>query len=195
MSIFFWRNSNKRSAAAERRQDKEQHIITMSGRDFGELFTCSAALKIWLPESTEKQLQEMSRFIDISFSDIVRQILFIHLYGRYDFLGYVERRLHTFSEPEVVECKMQFSICDPPGFDADAAWAELERELSEPPKEKPVIATRVCLPERMKSDLTALAEKKYTTVSSYCREVIITHLMGAASAVPESPIKDQEGFE
>lgn len=200
MSIFFKRSRNQKSPAQERMQDQKQFNISMTGRDFGDLFTCSVALKVWLPESTEKQLEEISAFLEISLSDLLRQILFVHLYGRYDFIGYVERELHTFKEPEDVHHRIKFCLDMPwHHFEAEDA-ADYERKLeewlqSQPPIEKQVAATKVFLPERMKADLTALAEKKLIPVSEYCRGVIVSHLMGAAAAVlPESPIKEQEGF-
>lgn len=43
-------------------------------------------------------LDEMTTFLDTSISDYVRQILFIHLYGRYDLLGLLEEQLPALQE-------------------------------------------------------------------------------------------------
>ncbi len=40
----------------------------------------------------------MTTFLDTSISDYVRQILFIHLYGRYDLLGLLEEQLPVLQE-------------------------------------------------------------------------------------------------
>lgn len=185
--IFFKRSRNKQPPFQEKQLDERQYNISMSGRDFGDLFTCSAALKVWLPDSIELQLQEMSFFLNISVSDLIRQILFIHLYGRYDFLGYVERSLHHFKDPASVVDDVMFSLTDddePP-----------PTPVPEPPKEKQVAATKIFLPERMKQDLLAISEKRLVPVSEYCRSVIKSHLMGQYGDLPESPMKDEEGFE
>jgi hypothetical protein len=58
-----------------------------------------------------------------------------------------------------------------------------------------VAATKIFLPERMKQDLLAISEKRLVPVSEYCRSVIKSHLMGQYGDLPESPIKEEEGFE
>jgi hypothetical protein len=202
--IFFKRSRNKQPPFQEKQLDERQYNISMSGRDFGDLFTCSAALKVWLPDSIELQLQEMSFFLNVSMSDLIRQILFIHLYGRYDFLGYVERSLHHFKDPASVVDDVMFSLTtdDLPRSKLSlfgkkkVTDPEPEKPSApEPPKEKQVAATKIFLPERMKQDLLAISEKRLVPVSEYCRSVIKSHLMGQYGDLPESPIKEEEGFE
>lgn len=170
----------------------------MSGRNFGDLFTCTEALKVWLPETVESQLGEVSCFLNISISDLIRQILFIHLYGRYDFLGYVERSLHHFKDPQTVVSKAMFSLLDDDVPDNECSLPGKKQESEpapEPLKEKQIAATKVFLPERMKNDLLALAAKKIQPVSEYCRQVIITHLHGHQGTFSETPAGVYEGIE
>ena len=54
--------------------------IVPSNRNFDQLKDCDVALKFWLPEYVEKIIDRMCRFQDTSASDLIRQILFIHLY-------------------------------------------------------------------------------------------------------------------
>jgi hypothetical protein len=204
--IFFKRSRNKLPPVQESRLEAKQYTITMSGRNLRDLFNCTAALKVWLPESVETQLNEVSLFLNVSVSDLIRQILFIHLYGRYDFLGYVERSLHYFKDPQSVVNDVMFSLADdaPPkkkrslfGKKQEPVPAPAPKPVPapEPPKEKQVAATKIFLPERMKQDLLAMSEKRLIPVSEYCRLVLKSHLMGQYGSLPESPIKDEEGFE
>lgn len=80
---FFGRKKN------EIYPSEEKHIcIKLSGRNYDDLKRCDTTLKIWLSEDVETKLNEMCWAIDTSGSDLIRQILFIHLYGRYDLFGF-----------------------------------------------------------------------------------------------------------
>ncbi len=54
--------------------------IVPSNRNFDQLKDCDVALKFWLPEYVKKMIDRMCRFQDTSASNLIRQILFIHLY-------------------------------------------------------------------------------------------------------------------
>jgi hypothetical protein len=57
------------------------YYVELSGRDYDQLAECDTALKFWLPESVEKKIGEMCSFQNTTTTAIIRQILFIHLYG------------------------------------------------------------------------------------------------------------------
>lgn len=136
--------------------------IELSGRDYGALKEDDAALKFWLPESVEKKIDEMCSFQDTSASDLIRQILFIHLYGRYDLFGLIERQIEAFNLNQKTVVVMESNVdYEPPE-----------------PVEKSIADFKVWLPAKMKADILLLAGRAGKKPSAYIREVIITHLFG-----------------
>jgi predicted DNA-binding protein len=155
-----------------RKKDQPRHVeppvtyhVQLSGRNYEELEECDVALKFWLPESIEKKIDEMSSVQNTSTSDLVRQILFIHLYGRYDLFGLVERKGSAFTlrQPPMYSRVRQVPDPDAP-----------------PPKpvEKSIADFKVWIPAKMKADIQALAQKAGKKPSLYVRQVIVTHLFG-----------------
>lgn len=159
-----------------------QYRIVLSGRNYEELDECDVALKFWLPESVEKKIDESCSFLDTSASDLIRQTLFIHLYGRYDLFGLIERQNTTFK----LNTRARFSISKPP---ADY--------IPPPPKpiEKNLADIKVWVPARMKDDIQTLARVAGKKPSVYVRQVLITHLFGHVPPEGISPeVTPPEGF-
>jgi hypothetical protein len=150
--------------------------IKLSGRNYEELEACDVALKFWLPESVEKKIDEMCSFQDTSASDLIRQILFIYLYGRYELFGLIERQNQTFQ------------LSKRPMF----ALAPGTRLLPSQPPEKNLADVKVWVPAKMKNDLLTLAGQAGKMPSLYVREVIFTHLFGN---VPPEGISAEEVTE
>lgn len=153
MKLFF----RHKDATYPNRKGQE-HNIALTGRDFYWLGENDAFLKVRLSEDQEQMVDEICSFLDISASDFIRQVLFIHLYGRYDLLGLLERQLPALQEGRSVI-------------------------ISAPPEETPgrplnKADIKVWLPRVMKNDLTFLAKKEGMTLSKYTRTVIVTHLTG-----------------
>jgi predicted DNA-binding protein len=138
------------------RKDKE-YAISQTGRDFLWLETNDASLKFRLSEEQEQMLDEMTTFLDISLSDLVRQILFVHLYGRYDLLGLLEQKMPSLEEGRVI------------------AYAPPEEPTARIGNTADI---KVFLPRVMKDDLTFLAKNEGMTLSKYVRTVVVTHLTG-----------------
>jgi len=80
---FFFRKKDQ----PQPEQKPREYYVRLSGRNFDELDQCDVSLKFWLSESLEKHIDEMCSFQNTSASDLIRQILFVHLYGRYDLFG------------------------------------------------------------------------------------------------------------
>jgi hypothetical protein len=181
MTIFFKRSRNKSTPINEKQIELSEYNVSINEDQYTDLFECTATLKIWLPESIENQLSEISYFLDVSVSDFIRQIIFVHLYGRYAFLGCVEREIHHFDEKAFMP-----KVC--------YAKSVSPQSTGQTTKEKLVSATKIYLPQRMKDDLLSFAETKYQPVSEYCRQLIITHLHGQKGVFPEKPSGLDEGF-
>lgn len=153
----------------QQRPDKPStaYRVKLSNRDYKQLTECDAALKFWLPEAVEKKIDEMSSFQDTSTSDLVRQILFIHLYGRYDLFGLIERQIDTFN----------LNKKELPRFSRSES-SETGSDKINKPIEKSIADLKVWIPAKMKTDILTLANKEGKKTSQYVRQVIITHLFG-----------------
>lgn len=150
---FFFRHKD---TAYPGRKDKE-YTISLTGRDFSWLKENDVALKFRVSEDQERIIDEMCMFLDISASDFIRQVLFIHLYGRYDLLGLLERQLPALEEGRTITYAPPEASSIRPGNTADfKTW----------------------LPSVMKDDLTFLAKQEGMTLSKYVRTVVTTNLTG-----------------
>jgi len=203
--IFFKRSRNTSTPITEKRIAQKQYLISMTGRhDYEQLFRCDAAIKVWFPSSTARMLREISQFQNITVADFIRQVLFINQYGRYDFLGYVERDLHNFCDPDEVMDTALFSLATDDdngkgllsGFlkKAESSNKNPPKKTS-PPQEVKDVSLRIPIPAKMKNDLVAMAEKDYLPVSEFVRRVITVHLLGQQAAFESPPAGMQEGVE
>jgi len=160
---------NRKKDQARPTERRNPFQIELSGRNYDELDQCDVAIKFWLPETVEKKIDEMCAFQDTSASDLIRQILFIHLYGRYDLFGLVERQIMTYQlkkKPRIFYSIAKEHVCTEP-----------EKSYT-PQVEKSVADFKVWIPARIKTDVQALAQRAGKKPSAYIREVIITHLFG-----------------
>jgi hypothetical protein len=152
------------------RQQEREHSITLTERNYFLLDDNDVPLKFRMTEELERMVDEICSYLDTSASDFIRQVLFIHLYGRYDLLGLLERQFPVLDE------RRRMVIPSGPPDDA-------------PPKRSANIADfKVWLPRVMKDDLAFLAQAEGVTLSRYVRNVIITHLTGHAGLADHSPI-------
>lgn len=153
MRFFFRRKENTKD-------EKSREWIRLSGRPYNDYIHSDASLKIWLPEAIESKLDEVGAYIDTTKSDFIRQILFVHLYGRTDFLALIQMQ-HPSLVPSAAAAGISFSTVT---------------SVSSPPKND--VGMKIWLPAQMKADLDRLAIKHGMSMSSYAREVITTHLVG-----------------
>jgi hypothetical protein len=179
---FFFRKKDDSKTAIPRRE----HVITMTDRDFSELDDGKAALKFWIPESVEIMMNELSSKFDTSTSDSYRQMLFVHLYGRYDLTGLLERQDH------------RFALCGVPMYSRVSTASTDAVPIS---KEKSSADVKVWVPLKMKIDLQLLAKRKGVKLSQYVRYVVMDQLLGhlpynealaGSSPPPESNDEDNE---
>lgn len=162
---FFFR---KKDESVPWRPQTEPRIV-LSNRNFDQLKECDVALKFWLPEYVERMIDRMCSFQDTSVSDLIRQIFFIHLYGRYDLFGLIERQDQTYNLQ--TRERVRFSLR------ALSVEEEVARSI-EGKNTRNIADVKVWVPAKMKDDIRQLAQKAGKKPSVYVREVIITHLFG-----------------
>jgi len=150
------------------RQQEREHSITLTERNYFLLDDNDVPLKYRMTEELERMVDEICSYLDTSASDFIRQMLFIHLYGRYDLLGLLERQFPILDERR--------RMVIPSGPDESTA------------KSRNIADYKVWLPRVMKDDLAFLAQAEGVTLSRYVRNVIITHLTGHAALADRSPV-------
>jgi hypothetical protein len=190
---FFSRSKDNARPIDAVKQQRVEHKVSMTGKDYSDMQKCSVTLKVWLPESVEKQLGELTSYLNTSLSDLIRQILFQHLYGRYDLIGLVERQKFDPEKPDDPYSGVRFSIgAAAPSNDSFRSL----RPIAEPPRK--IAGVKVFIPERMRKDLDAMAGKKFQTISEYVRLVILNHLFGtlhSSGIQTTAPGNVEEGIE
>lgn len=178
------RNKNRMNSYRQSQYDSREFIISMTDRNYDELQLCDVALKVWLPENIMRMLYEITVLQDITIADFIRQMLFVHLYGKYDLLGYIERSNLKFVDPDKI---------DPCAKTVPSEEAVPVDRIPVSKSGNKVIALKIPLPAAMKQGLLDIASKKYLPLSEYVRHEIITHLTGHQETFPTPPKGVSEG--
>lgn len=153
----------KRSKDNNRPSSYNEPIIDMLGRDYLSLSSNDANIKFWIPERLEKKIDQLCTYFDTSASDFIRQVLFVHLYGRYDLVGLIERQKNSVKQPMEKYSKRIF---------------ETNCDIMTRQKDKNVADVKVWLPSTMKADLQKMADRSNMKLSKYVRLVLVNHIMG-----------------
>ncbi len=154
--------------------ESQRHIVSGTKRNYSALKTNDVAIKIWLPEVVKTAMNEVCFYVDTTHSDLVRQTLFMYLYGRYDLIATIERGEHDFALNQL------------PRFSRSAAPENSSRVTQNrtPELGKNMFDVKVWISKKMKNDLTILAENSGLSLSVFTREILISNLFGH-SYLPE----------
>lgn len=165
-----------------------------------------ATLKLWLPQRLVDRINWLSVKLNASRPDIVRGLIFEHLYGRAAYVALVsfsdataaenERRARvgrtsmatdpTGSPPidQALHGRVEaLEVDDRPMSDPGAGWIRASRDrqtvadLAHLGKSDEDLT--LALPSRMKRDVQELASKHHLDASSYVRKLLVLELLGA----------------
>lgn len=138
-------------------------VITGTGRDYSDFQDNDKAIRLHVPESIRIALDELATLHAVSLSTLLRHVMFLYLYGRYDFVGQLERKDHRFHL-------------------VDQSHGAFYRPLNSlnrmPDLGKNNQDIKVFLPEPMHMDLKACAKARDIPLSVFTREVIAHYLFG-----------------
>jgi hypothetical protein len=156
---MFWRNKSR--AAAPSVQPQALPFRSSLASFAGDLSVFRSdhwvPLKIWLPEPLDEVLRQLGDHLHASRSALIRDALFIYVYGRY---------IYTQMEAEREGCF----------FDKGLRYS---RGVSRTPKlGKNLINFKVWLPAKLREDMQTLAELAGIRLSHFVREVLISAFMG-----------------
>ena len=145
--------------------------------DFAAFKVSSVRLKVWLPEMLTQRIDWISVETGSSRPDVVRALLFEHLYGQVAYLGLLEyQRRH---DEEAARRKAAQPASDPDRSD-DGIVLSRSRDT---PIDLQMLGKSdedltLGLSQRFMQDLESLAAAHELTPSSYVRKVLVRHLMG-----------------
>ena len=165
---FYNRKRDMRASQA----DAPEPQIVMSGRPYNRDYAeRDTGLTLWLKPSLVEKINQACVYLDISRSDFLRQILFVHLYGRIDFLGLLQTRnpiaMNEHSDTGVVRSAS-------PAVDTGVKAVKAKDKGPE----QNTSSVKIWVPAQLKADLEELATSSSESMSSYARNVISSHLMG-----------------
>lgn len=127
-----------------------------------------ASIKLWLPEKLVAGIDVLCDQHDASRPDVLRWILFEHVFGRIEF-SHLHRRAKN--PPTMPESRV---ICSP----RRAYSGPSEREVNARHLGKATEDLKLFLPSRLKRDLQAMADGLRQPLSDYLRAVLTRHLLG-----------------
>ncbi|MDX8389363.1 MAG: hypothetical protein R8M38_02630 [Mariprofundaceae bacterium] len=175
MGIFdaIWRRRGRPSQDADDGNENERvYHITMTDRDYSDLLgDFDVAIKFWLPELVGTMLDQGCEYTQTTRSDIIRQNLFIYLYGRHDLWSLHEQRDKHYQLNRPVE-GVKFSIATVPDVVPESK-PDIMRDLGKSTED-----LKVWIPKKMRVDLQTLADKASLPLSEMIREIIISILIG-----------------
>lgn len=163
--------------------------MTLSALD-GDWSDCNvdnAAVKIWLPEVLNDCLAELADRLEQTKSDLARNALMIHVYGRYTFERLVEQKQWRLRRRQQVEDTRKFSLM------------KTSLELRDSPRKAFIEAfgkntedLKVWMPRRLQEQVNALAIDVGLTLSEYMRRALTAYYLGRTILDPLIPGSDPE---
>lgn len=168
MNFFFRKKDDTKE-----NETTSRYSINLSGRPYNQYQDRDATIKLWLPEHAKKKIDEVCSYIDTTASDFIRQILFVHMYGRADFLALMQTK-HPSVVDSHIERGIRYSVSSP----SSPSGSHQSSPASAPTPPKNEASYKVHVPAKFKVDLEQCATYRKHSISSYSRQVILTHLYG-----------------
>lgn len=143
----------------------EKLSTLLDDRDPIDLHINHAQLRLWLPEAAKIALEEMSQLTGRWISEYLREFFVVYLYGAHELL-----RMHNehtglyYVPPPEPRSGTQFSRCPS---------TEVIPGLG-----KNIFPVKIFMPDRIKADLQVSADKAGIPLSTFVREILVSHLLG-----------------
>jgi hypothetical protein len=154
---------------------------------FSEFARNDASMKVWLPQILIERLDWISKNVDVSRPDVIRALMFEHLYGRVAYLALLAHGAQERAEQTLFEARKMVSkkgglahITEMGDHDASGVRYSRQRQSSIDAEliGKPVDNHRLELPRRLRTDLAEVARVHRLTPSHYVRKMLVQQLLG-----------------
>lgn len=172
---FFFRRKDDPVKDDDSKGYRERDYIALSGREYNLYQDRDATIKIWLPDTARKTITQICDYLDTTASDFLRQILFVHMYGRADFLGLLQMEHASATNRKVTTEEESYAHAY---ANSKIRFSRAKTPQEKPPPKVNTASYKVWVPSRLKTDLERLALSERESLSSYARNVILEHLYG-----------------
>jgi plasmid stability protein len=154
---------------------------------FSEFAHNDANMKVWLPQVLSDRLDWISKQTDVSRPDVIRALMFEHLYGRVAYMALLAFDARAKSEQTLAQART--ALTRKSGVERMTAGVErgfgeiicsrqrsssIDAELIG----KPTDNFRLELPRRLKGDLAEVARVHNLSASAYVRKMLVQQLCG-----------------
>jgi hypothetical protein len=141
--------------------------VASSELDYAQFEKNDAWIKIWLPPKLIQALDLLSAAHDSSRPDVLRGLLFEHVYGRQELEGLIawKRRRDGDDGRMLREPGQEYEFA-PPRIASIDMFGKATEDI------------KLWLPKRLKDDITALANNAGMGISDYIRKTLVRILLG-----------------
>lgn len=153
--------------------------------NFKDFEKTDASLKVWLPQVLSDRVNWLSKARDVSRPDVIRALLFEHLYGRVAYEAFVKYAAQKRAEVELKLARQNLSATDGPydlvrGFESVKVQFSTSRntQIDLQHLGKSVDDIHVSLPLQLKLDLEAIGHMHRLSASGYVRKMLVLQLLG-----------------
>ncbi len=169
-------NTKKKGRRTLKKEENSTPLITQTIEHHGikELNVNDAVLRFWLPEEGKLALDEVVKCNQTTGARYLRELFVVYLYGEHELHKMKQQSIGLYYEPpppprEVSEpdSDVRFSVALPP------PTVDVVPELG-----KSIVPVKLYLPEKIKDDLQEVANKADIPLSTFIREIMISHLFG-----------------
>jgi len=155
-------------------------ILTGTGRDYACMPENDRALKIHLPEAAVVALNELVTKHRSSLGTLIRHVLFLYLYGRYDLIALLEREHYQF---DLVDHNTGRFMRVANGENRTADLGKNDHDL------------KTWIPSLMYGDLERAAAERGVPLSVFVRELIVSYLFGHVALPERQPLGSMQAPE
>lgn len=141
--------------------------VVASALDYAVFALNDACIKIWLPAKLSQALDQLSYTHDVSRPDVLRELLFEHVYGRHELEGLIawKRRRDSDTTHMVREPQADYQAIPPRAASIDMFGKATEN-------------IKLWLPPPLKHEIVTLANNARMGVSDYIRKTLVRMLLG-----------------
>ena len=177
--------------------------------NFKDFEKADAALKVWLPQILSDRINWLSQTRDVTRPDVIRALLFEHLYGRVAYEAFVRSVGQKRAEVELKLARERLLASSGSndlarGFHSGDIKQSASRytQIDLQHLGKSVEDIDVSLPWQLKFDLEAIAQMHRLSASGYVRKMLVLQLLGervhktwqdAVGAIPKEVLEIEKG--
>lgn len=153
--------------------------------DFRNFEKDDVSLKVWLPQILVDRVNWMSKTKDVSRPDVIRALLFEHLYGRVAYEALAKYATQKRADAALVLARRNLTSAGrtpdiaTSQHNGDARFsARRETQVDLQYIGKSVDDIEIKLPRQLRMDLEIIARKHSLSASSYVRKMLVLQLLG-----------------